>query len=1155
MSNSIIKGFFSHLNNKTIPVGNKKNPTHKIPQFRVTAFLKHKAELSKLLEFSEIEDFEYYRDKYIFEEDNALPKSYEELGITKNFQKLGTSKLINQEIDWLIYLITLYKKQIIAFITLKSVFEKDFIVGNYSKANETLTKIENKVCHSLWSFEMRLLLIETTKSTEDNKEFLSEFNKKNKECNRFTSTIAHFYSQRVEKELTVKRYENSIDNLLSRVKKQEIIEYYYFKLDKFRCKKYTKLKEILYLDSYHSIVDRYMTLSEILKIKFSKTQSETSYNFLTSRIEYLAQLTNDDYWTNLFLISNKINFKLPEDNPYLDALNNFIDGKYEISTIKFKRLLNIDPLSYEYYYYYNLANILNSGKINTFNDSNKSILEKNIYNFLNKASSLKETELNLERLQKNLLSFNVSSGLFELLNLKHISLEQYNYFTASRVPFSPDILEYPGKIKHEELKSKYRTQYPTSNYLEYQRSKLSDSDTFISTNLALSNYKKIDLGLLYQSEEKYEEAINLWKELIQSDEKSIPIIDNAINNLFFCYLKVESFGAAMQLYIDSYFQNKNLCQNIDTDIFLPKNKNRLFTKLPRTIDRAIFYNLIIPNVEKNKQDHENTVQTASELFLEALGVEKPSEVKWLEIDIEKAKICYYLINVCRKDILKHSTNIIGTKNQYIELRQVSEILLEIDVNNATLHSKNIEFWTNQLILLEGLQRLDDGKIYVDEEGLISELSESEGLFKRFQSIVKLNESRSGEIFILDIFNIKQENLDANSFNRKYSQNPILEPFIELFDAVRERFLNSESGITTYLSTRIRHGVLLSEIRPVFDNNKLICYKRANSYQDVEYWNLNNNIDVSAKLIIQENLKVLSSNIDDLIQDLNRDKIQIKQGEVNANAWFNYDFASIDMGLFAINLSKTKNYKEFVSAVIDILWQKTEKILEKIRIEIESDIKNNFDSELTKMQQNLESELSPFAFEIINTNISNCSTGVQNAIKRVSNWFKRSGTQSMDFTLETLLNVINRSTLFNGVTGKRMVLSSEIAISENIKGEYYQGFVDIFGIFINNAINHSKDEATIVPINIKAYKVDNKILIIEFKNQEVNIAKAKAIIESVSNHSYFESGKISDEKNSGIKKAFRTLRSDLKNSDNKCSFKLEEEEFYVTLEINLTNLLV
>ena len=119
--------------------------------------------------------------------------------------------------------------------------------------------------------------------------------------------------------------------------------------------------------------------------------------------------------------------------------------------------------------------------------------------------------------------------------------------------------------------------------------------------------------------------------------------------------------------------------------------------------------------------------------------------------------------------------------------------------------------------------------------------------------------------------------DTDIGKTEYSNNPVFEIYMELFEVIKDKFLNSQFGIVAYLSTRIRHGVLVGELRPVFEKHNLITMKegKSSNYRRNYFWDM---IYENSSSTIKEQIQVLledfSSKVDGLIFDLIKKHLQV-----------------------------------------------------------------------------------------------------------------------------------------------------------------------------------------------------------------------------------------------------------------------------------------
>ena len=96
----------------------------------------------------------------------------------RNFQEMhiGLSVIPKDEgqslLLWYANYINVFRNEINDYLKYKDQFEKCFIKGDYEKAKEILTNLEETLGYSLWSIESELALNEYTGGLEKNKEYL-----------------------------------------------------------------------------------------------------------------------------------------------------------------------------------------------------------------------------------------------------------------------------------------------------------------------------------------------------------------------------------------------------------------------------------------------------------------------------------------------------------------------------------------------------------------------------------------------------------------------------------------------------------------------------------------------------------------------------------------------------------------------------------------------------------------------------------------------------------------------------------------------------------------------------------------------------------------------------------------------------------------------
>jgi hypothetical protein len=403
----------------------------------------------------------------------------------------------------------------------------------------------------------------------------------------------------------------------------------------------------------------------------------------------------------------------------------------------------------------------------------------------------------------------------------------------------------------------------------------------------------------------------------------------------------------------------------------------------------------------------------------------------------------------------------------------------------------------------------------------------------------------------------QENTELDKI--EYSSNPVFEIYMELFNAVKDKFLHSQFGIVAYLSTRIRHGVLVGELRPIFETHNLITLKEGNSskYRRNNFWDLvYNNYSQVQKEQIQITLSDFASKIDGVIFDLIKKHLQVYKEESNEEGWFNYEFDHNILWYQSVAAIYSESFEDFVQGIFSVLWQRTDENLEFIRENIQNDILNQFNTYFDELEREIINLLGEQNSEPIRKSIKDCSTEIHTVIQKISRWFKRTEIKAADFKLSDLINIVAEYTTKSSWQ-KRLLLTREINFDINIKGEYKTHFADLIRIFLENVIKHSGENIFDLNCRIISQIAQENILQITIENDITDKDSIDAL-RSIWNGDTPDTDKLINEGKSGYHKAFKILTSDLKCSKYGCiktNISDDEQLFSVILLIDIKDLTI
>lgn len=1096
-----------------------------------------------------------------------LPKNYSELG-NSDFPYVGNDFI--SEINWTLISLRKYSYQVNLFLEYKQIYENNLLIGNYQEAEHYLTKIEEKICCSLWTLENRFLLKEFAESSAENKEFLSKFNEEN-QANGFTKSLAHFLSLRAERGLSVNRYISDLENSLHRMegaKKQEHIDYYLFKLSFLNHLKFSKYIEIIAYDFPHSIIDRYLNLRKVFSILLTTSNAivdkieygKTLKVYIINRLNYLTKKINDPILYKLKLFAgDKLfpAFNEAEGFLLISIIDKYTTGLYSEMEEDLSNLLLNNATQFDLYHLYIKSLIFQKKAFIPI--GNKKSLQNQIlsemYKIVSVSGNPAEAGANLLRFANNLSACTLSYGIIDFVNFKTKGKEERKLF--ARLSYNQ-----ANPITHEifnnsELQIDYLTllksKYPNSITIDFFLNKAQNIDNILNFEKKLPEMKyKVEYANSLQNKGEFEDALNIWEYLIEKFTDTIPVLETAIKNLFICYEKLKRYDDCISLYVESFFANNYIVEKIEVESLLLKIKENRFRVVKPTIELAIFYT--IANAD------ENETHITFERFNLKNDAEKPSELLPLYSKFAEHKILFYLKYTCGSEILKHSTFISSSKERLEERLIICQFLREKDIEDKVFYDDEIKNISNILVMQKGLLELDESKIYVNEQGIIaSELREYEAIFLRFKTIAKIAEKSNvwmlNKYGTLTTVNYSEERTESQKV--EYSSNPVYDIYKELFDAIRGKFLHSKFGIVQYLSSRIRHGVLLGEIRPIFEKHALITLKDGESqnYRRNLYWD---NVYKEELPINQTKLQVLlrdfSGSVDGLIFDLIQEHLQVYDPIVKINGWFNYDFEDEDLFWFSISALHSRDFNHFAQQVFEILWARTDTNLELIRGKIQNEIAQSFNDLFNRFEKDILDLYNSNKSMLLINSLKACSTETQAVIMRISSWFKRSGTTASDFFLDYVIDIVIEHANKTH-SNKKVQLEKDIKCNCKISGEYLTHFADLLRIFIENILKHAGDQFFVIPTKIKTELIKNDYISIVIENQITNKDSLDAL-KNTWTQGKMDITKLSSEGKSGYHKANKILKYDLKCEDNKFCTDINETEdkFSVSMFIN-TNVLL
>lgn len=1091
--------------------------------------------------------------KSVLHDKMSLPKNIFELYGAKT---LSNTQNFEGELAWFVKSISKYEKEINRFIELEQEFQTALLFDNYQKANEILNIINNEICYSFWSLENTFSIEQIKNGTESNWQLLKKITEEVKSPR--VLLFSHFFSKKAEKDITVLQYKRDLENLVTTFN-GKIAEATLFRLGEFYTDSYSEFPTIIHLENRSSIIDKYILLIDLI--------SEIS-----TRDEYkeLAKLVIKDLIK--YNLKDKKIVRLAECNNLLQEIKDFnIDilklfeiysyGNYKQCIIECVSLLKKYPDSIEIYETYIKCLLEENLEFKkTYISIQIDDILNNLYILYKKENDFYSARENLIKLYLSFPKISFFKQLFSLTvtltNNDYRETIGLNYFIFSKYS-NPQLIVF-RKFRNEmtftdELIEKY-----SSIRINYAIAKnkydLISGDNFpkhkrdlYRARIGYYHNEEVDLDLLTELSENHDFNLYLREEILIYSFKA--------------YLNTEHTNKLISLITNAFFENKFLIERIDISFLINYIIDRNYELAEIDIDLPLFF--YIDNVDSY------FLYASLEQFLNSLMIDRPSE---LNFEGDNKKIAFLLNKVCSLDVLNNFYLVYESDDEVVEERiKILKILTKLDKVNSDQYLEEIAGLTQKQKINKIIKTVNDGKISLN----FSRIKEDKeyNLENSFNRFVKFKDfSNKNDVSAMDLSELLNLYLSELNSDDSKLQDASFVSFKSLFFEIVDHFLFSkEHGLDGDLSTRIRHGVLENQLRPIFTNSNLIATIGSDGkYNNVQYWlNLCSekvvNDDTSNN--IQIALKDFSKSIDDLISRIIKEDIQIRSNRhsLKKSGLFNYRFSEEYLWIVYKQISSTNiDYEEFLNLIFGFLKSHTEDNLKQIAITFKTEINSSFQEIIDELQERLRHILfnRPDIWIEINQYINRVKTQIETELHEISKWFKlNNDANNTILDIDTIVYVAVESINVNNIEKIKPELNLVV------DGFFERGFyyIDIFKILIENAIKHSNLDlenlsiaisvtSEIVPTVIEDIDCHLSKITVEISNNfndNVNVEEIKEKLGLITSNWNSDLSLVDKEGGSGFQKIERILKYDINVYDSILSFDIQDS--LLVIKLKFTNL--
>lgn len=1097
--------------------------------------------------YKNIYSFNKVYDKYFF--GNLFPSSIEDLGCGNGY--FFKPKSVFNEISWLYVQIAMHKTKLQSYIEIRDSVEKDILLGYYDEAIELLNKSVDLFGYSIWYFESKILIYSLSNKEEEIYKLLSEINEKKKGAKTgFVTFLLHYLYKRSSQTSSAFNFDIELASKFKMNRndfQRDRFIYYLFRLNFYKHYNWDDLSSTLVMESTNSLIDRYNLLINLLRASFATRKDQKKIfaywgckiyrrvkdRQLTSFVAYAQPklLTNDYY-----------------DLDFIDIINSYYIGDYNRVISLIQKFIKNNPSNFDLLKIY-ARSLLFLGKGYQQISIMENCILNNITKLIYKVMKEKDSDnclFQLYGINKNIYGLALSCGLDYFLkeerneqyddNLRLLSLSCFDPYFCRILEEKDDKLSYL-KTPIEWINC--------SEVVIYQKRKIFKEIPYDGP--IVKYIKDIDRAKLKYIDKDYSESLKLWQNILREHRESLPIAQTAVEFIFKCHLALNENQNAIIFYVNQYLNSHAYLSRVKTaqfskDLYKYKYKNGV----KNTIDLLLFVFL-----NATEEEHKSFVL---ERYCAYQEVSKASElIELLKDNSNKEKVELFFYLLATEDILRHMRYVKSTKQMLEEQQLMSQFLTSLNSENHTLYESINQELRDTMIVYQNIKKIDESKIYANTASILRyELKDYNSLYNQFKHLYDVSK-HTDMLCLVNASNIQGEvNQDATIINAPviYTNRAFIDIACQLFDIILDKFLLSKFGLKTYLSTRIRHGVLEGEIRSGFDRLNLVLATESNRYMPIDYWKHEYGLNNSDQLDLMKILESFSRGVNQQIALFKDSVLQIKL-KTEDKGFFNYILDDNTKCFAIVNAdANATNYDEFCNIVMEYLCILTSKNLTEIRREIENNWTNSFTILIDKLEQDIQKFEKKHFYCGLKVAVNNARAEINAKLQKVESWFYLQDAKFEDFLLsqqiETVWNIMLK-------TYPNLDCELNVEITDAnvlIKAKYFVHISDILTIFFNNMFSYCRPKRQRL-FSILA-KLEGDLMHLHFENEirEDEEQLNKKFEEMLSSYN-----RLQMEGRSGLIKVKKIIKYDLGCEDNELMVVAENGFCKTDVFINIKELKV
>ena len=1061
---------------------------------------------------------------------------------------------------WTTLGIALCDKNLNSFLIDKDAFDHAFLWGQFEEAKSILDKVAEKYGQSLWEIKARIALDNEWHGVEAQKirlkSVISELDKA-----PIPAYLLHSYSRLCESKVSIKAYisqikreykyhlENSIPESFAKYLRYKSCGYQFEQTQDMNFFDANTLAAFLFYDDTCPMIDRYLSLKDLMTSVFSSFDTAIKKDFLQAAV-FLSARISDPFWDNLVQLKSKgfRHFYMDNIDQICDIFDEYTIGNYSSCITTVNQLIRKDIKYFPLIEVLIKSHMFSGGFIPAFPEKSPICrIAKKLWDLFTLNGDVLENHL--EGMKCTLPHLD-SAWAYQLTNIYKTHFSRMhsieapvlpNYYSA--ITTVNDISSIPLDALDEFLSSApavFQNSVAT-RFCECIRNGNSKSLELLD----IENYRKQKYTAYLYLDESPEVALDVLRSMDTSTlplAAALEIKEMLIKGEFECHHLQE----ALKLYIEGWFKNKNFTYS--------KLSDELFEAIKHsdpescTVLSPVYCDIYLKNHWDGASGDDIVLSVSYDEFLCKLGITRPSEItKTLETDEWDEYYTYFLAEVCVPNVMDRSLAFDSYDDVLKERCFICSDLIYLDPKNVEKYEKEINSITGSMMTQRTKREVEKGKIYVDIDGVKTVLKKD--LIDSYERYQDYQKHSMEDLVVRIIEALKISEKDGEPFILSYDNSAQLS---ELIKKARNVFVaDNKYGLDGYLSVRIRHGTLESKLRSCFEKHKLITTKDlSGTYQDNNNW-------IKRRSVTQEDAsKVLSlfasfsKEIDETISRIKKTMLQIKTEEKNENGLFDFSISDRDVSVIQDRLTDDTSFDSFLEIVIGYLMDLMDDNLNRIREAFTNEINGMFVSAIDTLQAKVIECSNTVEIAKLNDQLAAARTEISNELGRIGEWFRFNRPDDYpDYPLSIALSV--SSDIINSFDSSFTLDAADVDESIKLRGTTLVGVVEILKILFDNIIKHGTDVEKKATVKAKR---DKSTLVITVSNKVTKVNSVRIADISSRLHQWEKTDAISHEGGSGLLKIKKILSVDL-NCENNVEIRLLDDFFSVVITANLEGKLI